>query len=61
MTARETPLKNPESSAANPANPIGQPHFDGREMVMVHDMFRREFALLESASTSSTRSNPPAS
>jgi len=23
-----------------------QPRFDGREMVMVHDMFRREFALL---------------
>lgn len=23
-----------------------EPHFDGREMLMVHDMFRREFALM---------------
>jgi hypothetical protein len=24
----------------------GERHFDGREMTMVHDMFRREFGLL---------------
>jgi hypothetical protein len=33
MTSRET-------------NTIYEPRFDGREMVMVHDVFRREFALL---------------
>ena len=33
MTSRET-------------NTIDEPRFDGREMVIVHDVFRREFALL---------------
>ena len=33
MTSRET-------------NTISEPRFDGREMAMVHDVFRRELALL---------------
>src|ERR1700758_3143291 len=33
MTSRET-------------NTISEPRFDGREMAMVHDLLRREFALL---------------
>jgi hemerythrin-like domain-containing protein len=46
MTARETTAKDPESPTAHSANPTGRRYFDGREMFMVHDMFRREFALL---------------
>lgn len=43
-------LNRADGSSRRPANEMNQtvehPHFDGREMVMVHDMFRREFALL---------------
>jgi hypothetical protein len=28
------------------AKPNEQPHFDGSDMLMMHDMFRREFALM---------------
>jgi hemerythrin-like domain-containing protein len=35
-----------EESSHVADQPVGRPHFDGREMVMVHNMLRREFALL---------------
>jgi hemerythrin-like domain-containing protein len=35
-----------DDSESSVTSADGQPHFDGREMFMVHDMLRREFALM---------------
>jgi hypothetical protein len=42
------PISSPrfEVMTSRETNTIYEPHFDGREMAMVHDMLRREIALL---------------